>query len=743
MGYLNELVRDCLQNERAFCTAECPFVIDVLDFIGKLQQGRFNMAYRLYQNAVGFPGIVNALCPEPCKNVCPMRNAGGAISLKGLEKAAIEYARSQDPDQYNMPVKDKKVAVIGGGISGLACTLRLSTRKYQVTLFEKTDRIGGHLYELLPEELITEDIQRQFMHENYTLRLNEEITSLEGLSFDAIYIATGKNGRDFGLKAGTDGLFTTDRPGIFVGGSLTSIGTMEAIAHGLKVSTVIEGYMKIGKVIPFEENTGTKLPQDTVRVVPAEAVVPANGTSFTREEALEESKRCLKCACNACVHYSPLLSYYKKFPRRITEEVEISIHPSSLDGAATVATRLISTCNQCGLCKEVCPKDIDTGAFLLQSHRTMKEKGKMPWAFHEFFLRDMEFSDAEAALIKRPPGGEKCTHLFFPGCQLGASDPQYVIRSFQFLLKKFPGTALMIHCCGAAAEWAAEEKTHDSVIEKIKTEWAQLGKPKIVFACPMCSVMFRKHLPETEGEFLYTHFGKEDLIHPSKSSELTACVFDPCASRHEEELQQHIRKLASDAGFRLEALPMEGKMAECCTYGGHVSIAHPPFTGTQIKKRIGQSPHPYITYCSNCRDIFSKAGKETFHILDLAFGIDRKKNEAPGISDRRKNRLSLKKILLQKYWNEDMKTENPKRELLISPALKEKLDKAMILETDILFVIEHCEASGKKIVDPASGHLTGFCQAGNMTYWAVYKILDDTRIELINAYGHRMKIEGV
>ena len=45
-----------------------------------------------------------------------------------------------------MPLKDKKIAVIGSGLSGLACTLFLCNKKYQVTVFEKEGRIGGRLW---------------------------------------------------------------------------------------------------------------------------------------------------------------------------------------------------------------------------------------------------------------------------------------------------------------------------------------------------------------------------------------------------------------------------------------------------------------------------------------------------------------------------------------------------------------------------------------------------------------------
>jgi len=742
MAYSHELVTDCLQFERAFCSAECPFNLDIRDFAGKLQQGRFNVAYKTYQNVVGFPGIVTALCPEPCKKVCPMKDAGGPISLKWLEKASMDHARNKEPDQYNMPPKNKKIAIIGAGISGLACALRLSTKKYPVTVFEKSDRIGGHLYDLLDPEIFLEDIKLQFKYEIYQLYTDTEITDIDVLDFDAIYIATGKNGNDFGLSKGSEGLYATSRQGVFIGGSITGADTMKAIAHGLNVSNAIEAYLKIGKMSFGEEISGTtRLKPEAIRKIPKDPIIPADGCAYSKDEAIAEAKRCLKCCCDACVHYSPLMNYFQKFPRRITEEVEITIHPSSLDGNATLATRLISTCNHCGLCKEVCPVGIDVGKFLLKSHRTMHETGKMPWAFHEFYLRDMEFSNGEAGLVKAPHGYDKCRFMFFPGCQLGASDMRYVSESYNYMTKYFPDTALMLRCCGAPADWAGDEKIHSGVIDAIKADWSRLGKPTAVFACPMCKQMFGKYLPEIQGRFLYEFFIETETKPVVKYNSSKASVYDPCASRYEPDLQQIIRNIASNAGFILEPLVMEKNMAECCSYGGQVAIAHPPYVNYNVEKRIRQNDNPYITYCSNCRDIFTKAGKQCWHILDIMFGLNREHEKILTISERRQNRLHLKQQLLKEYWNETFLMENNKKQLIISPELREKLNKEMILETDIFTVIEYCEQSGQKLLDSEAGTYAGHRQIGNMTFWVEYRIMQDGSYELLKGYCHRMKIE--
>jgi Fe-S oxidoreductase len=733
----------CLQNEPAFCTVACPFRLDVRDFMTKMQRGGFNAAYRTYLNAVGFPGIVTALCDEPCKNVCPRQAKDSAISMRLLETAAMDYARNTNPNSYNLPPKNKKVAIIGAGISGLACTLRLAAKKYDVTVYERSDRIGGQLWEQLALELFLKDIERQFSYEKYTLCLNAEITSLDDFDFDAIYVATGAGGADFGLVRDENGAFASTRPGVFMGGSLTGGNSVQAIADGLHVAGAIERYIKAGSMNHPYEISCTKLELDSALIVRSEVVSPQNGVSYTRDEAMLEARRCLKCACDTCIRYCDLMRYFKKYPKRIEEEVEITIHPGTLDGNGTVATRFISTCNQCGLCKEVCPQNIDVGDFLLASHRTMREKGAMPWAFHDFWLRDMEFTNGpDAQLARIPAGYSQSRYMFFPGCQLGASDPRYVTASYRWLLAQESDTALVLSCCGAPAEWAGDEKLHGDVIAKLRDHWITLGKPTAVFACPTCKQMFQKYLPEIEGVFLY------DLILQSGGSSRknangeTVSVFDPCSSREEPQVQQAVRDLAKQAGFALEPLPLEKRLAACCSWGGQVKLAHPPYARYVTETRIAQSDKPYIAYCANCRDIFAVAGKPCYHILDVLFGLNESGRVPPTITERRNNRVRLKRQMLSEFWQDQVEMEQgrSKMNLRIAPQLKRKLSDEMILETNIEAVIEYCESSGRKVLNPRFGHFAGYLQIGNMTYWAEYLPADEG-FELVNAYSHRMSIE--
>jgi Fe-S oxidoreductase len=755
-----EIIGKCLQDEPAFCRAVCPYNLDVPDFITKIERGAFNAAFRAYQNAVGFPGIVSRLCGQPCKTVCIRGQVDDAVSMGFLEKAASEHATRKTPYEFNLPAKNKSIAIIGAGPSGLACALRLCQKKYAVTLFDKQGKVGGHLKDLLPEDIYMQDIRQQFMHETYTL-VHREIIELHDIitDFDAIYVATGANGRDFGLIPDRNGAFATDRSGVFMGGGLVGKNSCEAIADGLEVVHAIERYLKVGRMDAPIRRPGTRLQMNPERIVPCSPTLPSDGSSYyTKDEAGKEAQRCLKCACDACMRHCDLMRHAQKKPRKVADDVEATIHPGTLAGDGTIAKRFMSSCNHCGLCRTVCPLNIDMGEFLLASHRIMAQKGAMPWAFHDFWLKDMAFSNSDRArLVKEPPnrlGGKtgSCRTLFFPGCRLGGSDPRYVINAYERLLAIEPDTALMTGCCGAPAYWAGEEKQHSEILEDIHKQWISFGKPDMVFACPTCRQLAQRFLPDIQGQFLYSLFLNQDEAFLSDMAGSapgdTVCIFDPCASRDEPDLQQTVRNLVSAAGLKVEPLPMERAMAQCCSWGGQISIASPGYARQIANSRISQSPRPYVTYCINCRDIFAWVGKPVYHILDILFKINGPDRRPPTLTEQQNNRVLVKRQVLKKFWNEAPEAEAGMGKiglnLYIPEAVKADLNRKRILESDMEEVVTHCETTGKKIFDPDTGLFTGHLKIGHMTFWAEYRLnssaAEAQSYELVNGYGHRMEI---
>jgi Fe-S oxidoreductase len=734
---------ECLEREDAFCTAECPFRLDVREFVARLSRGGFNSAYRLYSNAVGFPAVVSAICDEPCRAVCARKTLDEAVSLRLLEDACVRHASNTKPNNYNLPAKNLRIAIVGGGAGGLACALRLANKKYDVTVFDGGAEPGGSLLKILGREIASKEIASQFMYERYTFMANTPVNDIEplALSYGSVYISTGASGNDFGLIEGNIFPLATRVNGVFLGGETTGASCVESIAHGLDAANLIESYLKTEIMKSVTPAKPTRMILDPGALKRAEIVRPSAAGRYTKEEAILEAFRCARCRCDACYRHCSLMAYYNKAPKKLEEEIEATINPGTLDGDGTIVTRFIATCNQCGLCGEICPVGIDMGEMMLASHRALNAKGAMPWAFHEFWLRDMEFANGERAfLAAAPPAGDGSGYVFFPGCQLGASEPRYVTETYKYILGKISGAAIAVMCCGAPLIWAGEAG-HEDLTGRIRDVFAGLGASKAIMACPTCLKMFKKYLPEIETTLLYDFMARNGAEVKSKGCGEAVSVFDPCAVRHAAASCENIRRILKAADYRMKSLPYEGRAAQCCSWGGQISAAAPNYAKWLVKERISEGENPYVVYCSNCRDIFAGAGKPVKHILDIAFGIRDWASPPPTASQRRRNRTFLKRTLLREYWPEASGgEEDTMPKFRMGRETREKLDRQHLIEEDIETVIESCEAGGRFVIDPETSHRHGYGVVGNLTHWVEYATSDEG-LELINAYSHRMAIE--
>jgi Fe-S oxidoreductase len=738
-------IEDCFRNDSPICTDICPFHLDVRSFMDKLQKGSFDAAFKVFRNAVVFPDIVARICDEPCKKACVRNRTDEGVSLRMLERASIEWAKNINPVDFNVPLKHKKIAIIGAGISGLCCALKLASKKYEVTVYEKCGRIGGNLWNVLPEDIFMADINRQFQYEKYILKLNTAIKTLDEITSDAIYVATGAGGEHFGLidDMRRDSLGST-REGVFLGGELLGAPLISAIENGIRAAQSIERYLKVGIM-----NTGTgedatpttHFKDENFEFEPTEAVLPENGTNYSGAEAQAEAGRCIKCDCDACIRRCDLMKHFKCIPVQIKEWSEGSFQKDSYVSVGR-AKRLVNACNMCGTCKNACPENVDVGDYLLQVRRKMHQEGILPPVFHDFWIRDMLFANSEKASIALGPKGFNTSkYMFFPGCQLGASDDRYVSETYRYLLSKKNDTALMLCCCGAPADWGGDFELHAKWMETLTSEWHKLGAPITIFACPTCKEMLKKYIPSMQGVSLYELMLEWGLPDKNKALAEKVSVFDPCTSKYDPQMQQSVRDVLKNAGLALEELSFSKGKAQCCSWGGHINIANPEYVKEIARDRVNQSRNTYITYCTNCRDTFADAGKESFHILDLIFNLNEPKRKSSSISQRRENRINLKTRLMKEMWGEivSLDTGKSKIKLFISPELSAKMDDALILEEEITKTVEFCEQTGRKIIDVKTGNFIGHLMIGIVTLWTEYRAKDDG-YELINAYSHRLQI---
>ena len=751
----------CIQGEPAYCTATCPLHVDVRGMIKYLQAGDFTRAYKLYAKQVLFPVILSRICDEPCKDACIRNKLDESVSIRLLEKASVDFASKRILPAYYVSEKQNTITVIGGGLCGLSCALDLSRKGYHVKLFEMSSRLGGRLWELeetiMPRQVLLQEFEKT-IEENITLHFNSEITSIDVLERDALFIATGNSGVDFGInRSAVDPLtLATNLKGVFAGGDILNtngmISPVRLMAQGLQASKSIERYLKQSSLSLGREDelkTETQLYTNIAGASKTNVVLPADTTGgYTEREAKEEALRCLLCECMECVKNCTYLAEYKSYP-----EVYIKSFGGMMLGTAGFEKKnymhQLNSCSMCGLCKEVCPNSVDMGKVVKKCKEFFYGKDTMPRAFHDYMLRDMDFSGSDDAFLSfGQPGFQKCRYLFFPGCQLGASDPEYVQLSYRYLTERLDGgVGIYIDCCGAPAAWAGNSAAFQTKQASFLEYWRGMGRPVVLAACPSCSKMFEAYSTEIQTSSIWTILKSFGLPENIPSSEgIPIAVYDPCASRYFPEMQSDVRDLLDAMGYRSEELQLHNRFARCCSYGGAISQVNPALAEKIIHDRVDASPLPYVTYCSNCRDDFADKGKPTWHLLDILFGRNDTSHALrtpPTKSQRRSNRVKLKALLVAEWCGLELKREQNafnSMNVMIPDELIKKADKRFILTDDIKQVIWRAEKSGYKFVRPKSGLITAHLKIGMITYWVEYRSVENI-YTVTNVYSHRMELQ--
>jgi len=764
---LRELENRCIQECAPWCSASCPVHVDVRAMSYAISKRDFAAAAKIFRKSVPFPGIISRVCDHPCQDVCKRRELGSAISIRALERAALSWAPASEAREEATPTKNDRVAVVGAGLSGLTASLNLTRKGYQVVVFESSDRLGGSLWDFPAAELPGEVILADF---EVLTRLHVEIrfktvvgidVSISDLQrdFDAVYVGSGIDSRNqVGLALNSEGevsvnpeTLETSSSGVFAAGTFVR-GTEErspilSISDGRRAAISIDRFLQKVSLTASRESEGayeTRLYTNTEGIEPLpEVAVSDPNVGYSAQEAMQEAERCLQCECMECVKVCEFLADFKGYPKKYIRQIynNLSIVMGQRHG-----NKLINSCSICGLCKEVCPEDLHMGEICKAARETMVRQGKMPPSAHEFALRDMAFSNSEKCALKRhQPGTNSSTSLFFPGCQLSASSPENVKKTYSYLTERLRGgVGLMLRCCGATADWAGRKEAFSDALSEFEAQWEEMGRPELIVACSTCYSMFKAHLPQMKMQSLWKVLDTLGLPDCARMEPMAIAVHDPCTSRSENHIHESVRNILGRLGYEIHELPLSRDRTECCGFGGLMYFANRELAEKVIQRRIAESPHDYLAYCAMCRDHFSSKGKPTWHLLDLIFGLgdrDKATQRGPDYSRRRENRARLKNSLLKELWDEDFVTGQGRetKQLHIPKAVREIMEQRMILIEDVRQVLDWAEETGFKLVNRQSGHFLAHYTPTTVTYWVEYSPAENGFI-IHNAYSHRMEI---
>lgn len=758
---LRELEDQCIQDCAPPCSAHCPAHVDVRALAASIANGDYDSAYQALTRVVPFPGIIARTCDQPCQAACYRKTRGGDIQIADLELACVNYVSETTVKLTRLPQKDARILVIGGGLSGMTAAFDLSKKGYQVDLFEMKEHLGGRLRlfseTCLPREVIANEVEIVALA-GVNIHLNTKVDAkfLSTLSYDACLLCLGQQGSNpLDLDTDENGklvvdpiTFQTSQANVFVAGSLLrEPSTIFSISDGRRAAISIDRFLQNVSLSASRANEGaydTRLITNIDKVDSVEVMVPSTiEAGFSKEEAATEAKRCLQCDCMECVKVCEYLKHYGSYPRKYVRDIYNNL---SIIMRARTANKMINSCTLCGLCGEVCPTDLNMAEVIHTTRQTMVKTNKMPPSAHDFALRDMAFSNSErAALILCANGKSTCDDLFFPGCQLAASNPEYIPQIFKALTSVLSDPGVMLGCCGAPADWSGEEDVLAQTMADFKTQWIELGSPRLVLACSSCQRMFKTHLPEVDAISIWEIFDQHQLFQTGVQYARPMVIHDPCTSRHEDVWQDAVRAGLSALKIDFHELEMSRNLTECCGYGGVAWLAHPDLVKDILNRRINEDDADYLTYCVMCRDMLAGEGKPTLHLLDLMYGQDLEKlavRKGPDYSQRHENRLRAKQKMLNLLSGKDhlMPESYESYNLLLSSEMRKMIEERLILLEDIQKVIEHAETSGEKFKNQENGHTLACYKPNLITYWVEY-VQDGDKFLVFEAYSHRMELQ--
>lgn len=201
LGYTEEeAVKEaerCLQCKKPLCVSGCPVNVDILGFIKKIKEQKFENALKIIKKTNNLPAVCGRVCPQEnqCEAGCVLGKK--SINIGKLERFASEY-------EVENKIKDGisgkgKIAVVGSGPAGLTCAADLAG-SYSVTIFEALHKPGGVLTYGIPEFRLPKDIVFKEIDNIAKLGVEIKMNYLIGMTihvaellkeFDAVFIGCG------------------------------------------------------------------------------------------------------------------------------------------------------------------------------------------------------------------------------------------------------------------------------------------------------------------------------------------------------------------------------------------------------------------------------------------------------------------------------------------------------------------------------------------------------------------------
>ena len=192
----------CMDCGIPFCMTGCPVNNIIPDFNDLVYTQDWKSAIDVLHSTNNFPEFTGRICPAPCEAACTLNINDDAVGIKSIEHAIIDKAWENNwvTPQISTNKTGKNIAIVGSGPAGLAAAQQLARVGHNVTVLEKSDRIGGLLRYGIPdfkmEKVHIDKRITQMEAEGVTFKVNqyvgENISADDVVNdYDAVILAGG------------------------------------------------------------------------------------------------------------------------------------------------------------------------------------------------------------------------------------------------------------------------------------------------------------------------------------------------------------------------------------------------------------------------------------------------------------------------------------------------------------------------------------------------------------------------
>ena len=192
----------CMNCGIPYCHNGCPVNNLIPDWNHLVYESDWQNALETLHSTNNFPEFTGRICPAPCEAACTLNIVDQPVTIKSIECAIVDKGWEQGWIVPQVPTHrtGKSVAVVGSGPAGLAAAQQLARAGHSVTVFEKSDRVGGLLRYGIPDFKMEKHLINrravQMEAEGVQFRTSTEVgvtVSVNSLkeNFDAIVLAGG------------------------------------------------------------------------------------------------------------------------------------------------------------------------------------------------------------------------------------------------------------------------------------------------------------------------------------------------------------------------------------------------------------------------------------------------------------------------------------------------------------------------------------------------------------------------